>query len=52
MSPTEPFLRRAAVTFKPLAAAAKRVLAEREARAAFAHPDRPPILVYQMGKVG
>jgi hypothetical protein len=37
---------------KLLRAAQMRIKAEREARLAFSRLDRPPILIYQMGKVG
>lgn len=36
----------------PLEAAGKRIAAEREARRAFSRSQAPPILIYQMGKVG
>ncbi|MBZ0165784.1 MAG: putative capsular polysaccharide synthesis family protein [Candidatus Omnitrophica bacterium] len=37
---------------KPLHAALMKVKAGTEARAAFRHPGQPPVLIYQMGKVG
>ncbi len=45
-------LRRSLRRIKPLHAMWMRIRAEREARSAFSRPAAPPILIYQMGKVG